>query len=366
MNNPANTNPDKQETKKTTKRPGRGDFGWQPIVSTFEPTLEDMMSDRAYFGMPPEALYLWGTLRDEDGEMYSIMRRIPNNLPGAAKDTRRRFYLQTTLGHTDAMHLHPSGRKSASNDGHTRTLEDGRIHWRSAADMPGNAFHVTWTPETCSWVEDEVLDVKGKLIPPGMHWYLPGRDAGMYYVANIFQMEGTVLGKKVRGLIGFDPIYMYEGGEVYKTKDALVQEKLELVWYTWATLYKDGTLDAGHFMLGNDQFGFAILTDEKGNTRFTYDVAGEVTFEENGYWQKHIKFSAFGEEWEFNPEPRGKMPDLGPIPNPQVEGRWRRVGDDREPDIWFAWGETAPEHGSRPSNRFTDLGERISQQVKKF
>ena len=46
-------------------RPHRGDFGWQPLVSAFEPTLEDMMSERSYFGMQPEALYLWGTFRDE-------------------------------------------------------------------------------------------------------------------------------------------------------------------------------------------------------------------------------------------------------------------------------------------------------------
>ena len=39
--------------------PRRGDFGWQALVSAFEPTLDDMMSNRAYFGMPPEALYLW-------------------------------------------------------------------------------------------------------------------------------------------------------------------------------------------------------------------------------------------------------------------------------------------------------------------
>ena len=39
-------------------RPRRGDFGWQALASAFEPTLEDMMSNRAYFGMPPEGLYL--------------------------------------------------------------------------------------------------------------------------------------------------------------------------------------------------------------------------------------------------------------------------------------------------------------------
>nr|WP_288911175.1 hypothetical protein [uncultured Pseudomonas sp.] len=256
----------------TITRPRRGDFGWQPLASAFEPTLEDMMSDRSYFGMPPEALYLWGTFRDEDGEIYTAMRRIPAGLPGAAKDSRRRFYLLTTSGHDDGMHMHPAGRDSVPNDNCRRTLENNHVHWRSDPELAGNPFHVTWSPEDCSWQEEGVMDIRGTLVKPGMHWYLPGADAGMYYVANIFEMEGVILGKKVRGMIGFDPIYMYEGGEIYKSKDALVQEKLELVWYTWATRYKDGSIDAGHFTLGNDQFGFAILTNEKRETRLVSGV----------------------------------------------------------------------------------------------
>src|SRR5438874_1305813 len=136
---------------KTPTRPSRGDFGWQPLVSAFEPTLEDMMSDRAYFGMPPEALYLWGTFRDEDGEIYTVMRRIPAGLQGDAKDARRRFYMLTTAGHEDGMHMHPVGRESVPNDGYRRTLENDRIHWRSNPELVGNPFHVTWTPEDCSW-----------------------------------------------------------------------------------------------------------------------------------------------------------------------------------------------------------------------
>jgi hypothetical protein len=267
-------------------RPLRGNFGWQPLASAFEPTLEDMMSDRSYFGMPPEALYLWGTFRDADGEIYCPMRRIPAGLAGDANDSRRRFYLCTTAGHDDGMHLHPIGRT--------------------------------------------------------LHWYLPGRDAGMYYVANIFEMQGTILGKPVRGMIGFDPIYMFEGGEIYKAKDALVQQQLELVWYTWATRYRDGSIDFGHFTLGNDMFGFAILGNERGEVRYTYDVNGEVDFGRNSYWQEGIRYSAFGEQWEFVPDPRGRLVGLGTLKNPQVDGRWRRVGDRREPDVWFAWGEAAP------------------------
>lgn len=49
-------------------------------------------------GMMPEAIYLWGTLRDEEGNMYCSMRWIPYDLPGAKKDTCRYFFLQHNVG----------------------------------------------------------------------------------------------------------------------------------------------------------------------------------------------------------------------------------------------------------------------------
>ena len=357
---------DETRLRSSNALPRRGDFGWQALCSAFEPTLEDMLSDRSYFGMVPEALYLWGTFRDEQGEIHCPMRRIPYGLPGAAKDTRRRFFLSSTLDHADGLHMHPIGRAAAPNDNCRRTLEDGRVHWRSDPAQQGKPFHVTWTPDECSWVEDGAMDIRGRLVKPGMHWYLPGRDAGMYYVANIFEMEGTILGRKVRGMIGFDPIYMYEGGEIYRSKDALVQEQLELVWYTWATRYKDGSIDFAHFTLGHDQFGFAILGNGKGEVTFTYDVTGEVDFGSNGYWQDGISYSAFGQQWEFIPDPKGRLVGLGELKNPQVDGRWRRVGDTREPDVWFAWGEAAPSHGARPVNRLPGVGSRVGVDFRKY
>jgi hypothetical protein len=319
-------------------------------VSPFEPTAEDMHSDRSYFGMPPEALYLWGTLRDDAGDLHTIMRRIPHvDRPGGS---RRRLIVQSTVGGHDHLAMHAIGREAAANDGFVRSLEGERVRWRSAPGVRGRPFEVWWEPGWCGWREQGAFELNGTMIRPGLHWYLPGRDAGMYYVGTIFELEGEIFGRHCRGFMGFDQIHMYEGGEVYQHRDALVGEQLELVWYTWATRYEDGSLDAGHFTLGNDRFGFAVLGDEHGNVRWDYDVDGEVTLASDGYWQTAINYAALGEKWEFIPDPRGRMPDLGPIPNPQVDGRWRRVGDDREPDVWFAWGEAAPSHGTRRRNRF--------------
>jgi AcrR family transcriptional regulator len=85
--------------------------------------------------------------------------------------------------------------------------------------------------------------------------------------------------------------------------------------------------------------------------RCTTDVDGEVTFDESGYWQTSARFALGSVEYEFLADERGRMPDLGPIPNPQVDGRWQRVGETREPAVWFAWGEAIPGNGTRPRRR---------------
>jgi hypothetical protein len=72
------------------------------------------------------------------------------------------------------------------------------------------------------------------------------------------------------------------------------------------------------------------------------------------------------QDFEFIPDPRGKMPDLGPIPNPQLDGRWQQVGDAREPDVWFAWGESASAHGARPVQRLPGIGRRIITPQPRF
>jgi hypothetical protein len=37
-----------------------------------------MNPDEPLFGMPPEALYLWGTLRDAEGDLHTIVRESTN------------------------------------------------------------------------------------------------------------------------------------------------------------------------------------------------------------------------------------------------------------------------------------------------
>jgi hypothetical protein len=149
---------------------------------------------------------------------------------------------------------------------------------------------------------------------------------------------------------------MPEGAMLYVRKDILVGEQLHNAWYTWATRYTDGTYDAGHFILANDRSGFALLTNERQEITKATDIRGEVFPGTNKDFPEGIRIELEGQTWEFIPDPRGQMPDFlnatKRLPTPQNEGRWHRVGDERTPELWFAWGETVPGHGTTPSQRW--------------
>ena len=329
--------------------PRRGDFAGKALVGPFTPDARSMDASESLYGMPPEALYLWGTLRDDEGDLHSIMRRIPHN---GRPTSRKRLVVQSTVGGAEALRIHPCGRQSAPHVDPIRELvADDVVEWRSNAGAEGAPFRARWANRTCEWTEEGTFELHGTLVGPGMQWYVPGVRASMAYIATIYQLEGTILGRPCRGFIGFDQVHMYEGGEVYQKLDPLIEHGLEHLWYTWATRYTDGSVEAGHFMLGNDRFGFGIVTNEREEVRCTTDVDGEVFFDESGYWHTGARFALGATEYEFLADDRGRMPDLGPIPNPQVEGRWQRVGETRQPEVWFAWGEAVPANGPRPRRR---------------
>lgn len=70
-------------------------------------------------------------------------------------------------------------------------------------------------------------------------------------------------------------------------------------------------------------------------------LTASVGLTEDRSWHTGIDYDFDGTAWRCEPEPTGRM-QLGPMPNPQQEGRIFRVGDPREPVRYMAFGETVP------------------------
>ncbi|WP_322761840.1 hypothetical protein [Frankia sp. Cr2] len=323
----------------TENLPRRGEFDYRTVVGPHRADPDEIALDVPLLGLPLSTTYLYGTLRDLEGDLFSAMRRIY-----AGNGGRERFLLQSTIDNTD-LKVHPASRHSARATGVTRGTQDGTFRFESDPAAEGEPFHIEATATAFTWTEGDTLDLTGRLVPPGTQWHLPARERGMAYLSQLYEVEGTILGREVGGFLGMDDVYMH--GEMYDGNDILVGDKAHILWYTWATRYTDGSLDFGHFLVGHEQLAFALLANEKTEVFTSHDIDAQVTFDQTGTWVAGIDLTASGQQWEFLPDPRGRMVDFMPMPNPQVEGRWRRVGDTREPLTWFAWGEGAPSHGDR-------------------
>ena len=322
-----------------TTVPRRLDFDWRCVVGAVDTDPADYASESPILGLPMSQTFLYGSVRDGDGKIWTPMRRF-----AAGDGGTERLLLQTDLG-SDALHVYRTGPRPAPSRGVRRSLDGDAVAFDSDPAVPGAPFRIRANGHKFRWVEEGVLELEGVAVPPGLHWHLPDRLNGMYYLSQIYEVDGTVLGREVRGFIPMDQLWM--DGMIY-ADDIFIGERAEVAWYTWATRYADGSFDGGHFLLGHRQLGFAIVYDETGRVTGTTQVDGRVILDGDGPWPERIELTAAGDEWEFLPAATGRMVDLMPIPNPQVEGRWRRAGDTREPAHWFAWGEVAPGHGTTP------------------
>jgi hypothetical protein len=314
------------------------DFDWRCVVGSIEMSPADYADVGAMLGLPLSQTFFYGTVRDAEGNIWNPMRRF------TADGGPEKLLLQTNR-ERDSIGIHRAGRHSASCAGSRRWLDGDEVRFESPADPSGHPFEIRASAERFSWVETDVVELHGNAVPPGLHWHLPDRRQGMYYVSQIYEVEGQILGNEVRGFIPMDQLWL--NGTIYQN-DIFVGRQAEVIWYTWATRYEDGSFDGGHFLVGHRQLGFALLYNERGEVFTTTNVTGQVTLDGEGPWPRAIEVVAAGDTWEFEPDPRGRMTDLMPIPNPQIEGRWRRRGDKRRPAHWSAWGEIAPGHGLEP------------------
>src|SRR3546814_3305794 len=63
-----------------------------------------------------------------------------------------------------------------------KTAYEMRIsHWSSdvcSSDLPGNGWEITASSERLTWKEEGLFHLEGRLLGPGLQWYLPGVDWG--------------------------------------------------------------------------------------------------------------------------------------------------------------------------------------------
>jgi hypothetical protein len=342
--------------KTFTDIPARADFAYQVLVAPHNASGKAMAGLRGFFGLPLSKTMPFGSVRDEDGHIYSFVRSVL--APGGTPNPTRFLYQSTRL---DGKHIRLDKERMARQaltPMPLQSLEGDTVRWTSVPGEMGNPWQLTASGAALAWKEEGLFDLRGTLIGHGMQWYLPGVDWGTFYVSHLFDLSGTCEGRPVKGVMALDQVYLAKGGAIHFQKDLVVNNKMHVLWWSFATIYKDGTFDAGSLMVGHDNLGYAILMNEKGEVRCTTRLEGAVKHKEGSYFASEVLVTLEGgEQWEFLPDEKGEMIDfVGGFPiTAQQEGRWRKVGDTREPDRWMAWGESDRRNGSARNVRGADL-----------
>jgi hypothetical protein len=344
--------------KTFTTIPERGDFAFQQLVAPCRVRGEAMSDLRFFFGLRLSKSIPYGSVRDNEGHIYSFARSVmaPTGTPNPTK-----FIYQSTRIDSENLRLdHARMAQQGETPMPAQSLEGDVVTWSSQAEDRGNRWRLSASGEQFTWSEEGLFSLTGSVLGNGLQWYLPGVDWGTFYVSQLYDVAGTCDGRSVKGVIAVDQVYMAEGGAVHFKKDLIVNNNKHILWWTFATVYRDGSFDTGSFMVGHDNLGYAILMDQSGVARTTTLIEGVVKHHDGSYFAQDARVVLEGgEEWEFVPDPKGQMRDfVGGFPiTAQQEGRWRRVGDEREPDRWMAWGETDRRNGSARNVPGADLAE---------
>jgi hypothetical protein len=341
---------------KFSEIPNRGDFAYQCLVAPQKVSGNKLADTRDHYGLKFTKHMPFGTLRDDEGHMYSLARAL--NSPGSTPNPTKFLFLSTRIN-DETLRLDPETMSGRATTMFPKRWVDGdTVWWSSLEGEEGAGWQLSASGNAFSWREDGLLELEGRLLGNGTQFYIPGEEWGTFYVSQLYDVHGQLNGRPVKGVICLDQVWLPEGGAIHFAKDIVVENKMHVLWWTFATVYKDGSWDIGSFMLGHDNLGYAIFQNNKGELHCSTNIEGLAIHKDGSYFLDKAKIVVDGkDEWEFLPDPRGDMVDfVGGFPiTAQQEGRWRRVGDTREPDHWIAWGESDRRNGTARNVRGKDL-----------
>jgi len=301
-------------------------------------------------GLEREAGYIWGSLRDDEGTLYSIMRRISASppVPGEGHSLGGRLLLVSSGTEEGQLQLRKEPRYAADSADIERSLIDDRsVRLAPKSGAEGQPMEMVLSDDEFSYREDGVIDVTGHIAAPPLQWYLPGPQSALLYTTQTWLVEGDLVGKHARGFLFWEEAWMPPGGRLYVTHDPL-KDADYLTWYSWGNLWPDGSTEVGHFLFGRNNFHVGVTGHSDGTVTSARSMDAAITRASDGYWHDGIAYDIDGVRWVCEPDPQGRMQGLGTsMPNPQQEGRMHRVADTRTPEVWMAWGETVPAAGNR-------------------
>jgi hypothetical protein len=314
-----------------------GDFGHQAMVGAFDFHLADLDENVDLHGVGQRAIWPYGGLRNEAGDLFVLERKFVHQMTGG-------LWLMTDKG-GGALSLAPKAVHSARGELRREFTSERHIYRDHLMAKLGDlappdeqSFHLEVTDDTLAWAEGELCDLTGRALGPGMSFFGLDRDWPFLYITRAFWMTGTVLGEAVSGIILFDHGYWRDRGE-WKEQPFYTQR--QVAWNVFSNQYEDGTHEWGHIVRGTGGIGACMVADADNPITTTGDFVSTFVLDDQDYVSS-ARYTAGDHAWEFTADPAGRMIHFN-------KARWagyraqsglmRRVGDTRKVTNGFVWLE---------------------------
>jgi hypothetical protein len=305
----------------------RGDFNGQVVFGFFKPTIEASLPQTSWYGMRVDLYSMNMVLTDEDGHLWYVLRFHDHAYSPA-------FRLRTNGYGSDLYSELPDAERGYV--GPVRHWVEGGAHIiESAQTVPGKQpYRIARWVDRMEWSEGDLCSVTGVAACPVMSFVAPDAKGGWGWTSNIFRLEGTVMGRKVRGFCEYGTGWAGPGvTHMQSYREAVLH------WHFVCNEYEDGTYDLAHIGFLKNETRFVMIASEKGPVMASRDLKVEVELDKGGNlarYPKVIDLELGGEKWRWNHADDRKVNHPPVVQRASREGYAQRVGDTRK--LAFGWG----------------------------
>jgi hypothetical protein len=314
--------------------PGPGDFLGNCLVGECHFDAELLLPSSTYFGLPKAASYVYGTWRDEQGNLLRALR-------GLEKEASNFTFAFEAL----------AGRQLACDPSVNAALYRGPIDISRmasdvtfAADEGEDHFAFQHHRASCSWSDGDILRIIGAQIAPAIQWFNPWPEGGCFSATAKYRSSGQFLGRNVEGFVGHEIHYMPAG---VSWMESPYGHGREICWQQIANEYDDGSLEQATFATGSDGWGFALIHDRDGAFHSSTDVVADAEVLDNGY-PLRVTYRFDDQAWTWRLDPQGQRARTIPNAPLGADGTCVREGETREVRYsmgnsdWWTDGRAAP------------------------
>jgi hypothetical protein len=311
----------------------RGDFNDQVVFGFFKPTIEASLPATSWYGMRIDLYSMNAVLTDENGCLWYLLR-FHDHAHSPMFRLRTNGYgsnLYTQIAGTDGAYIGPVIHR-VNGDAHIA---------ESAQAVPGKQpYRLSRWVDRMEWSEGDLCSLTGVAVCPVMAFVAPDAKGGWGFTSNLFRVEGTMMGRKVRGFCEYGTGWAGLGVAFMQP-----YSEARLHWHIVCNQYEDGTYDLAHISHMERENRFALVANEKGPCMATRDVKLAVELDQGGgtraRYPKVVNLELGGEKWRWNAADDSHV-NLPPVIGAASrQGYAQRVGDTRKLAYGWCWLNTS-------------------------